>query len=229
MECSFCGEILRSRMHYGMHNLSYHSDSWAVIDLLEAGVSENDANKYYDRCMKQEGKKLGRKMGSRRRKRNNDALSMNTEHGFGHYPKYDTEIPQFAFSVTSNILVDSDIKTEVLSYEQTLNNVISLTDLKFEEMSPVLNRENLETISSELKIELGLATSEQQTNKLTSPLPDEIKPGLSEENSDENLFDASEASDLNVDDEDGLIADEELKGLMSEIDEILWRKRPNAQ
>jgi len=220
MKCPFCGDFLRSRMHYGMHNLSYHSDSWAVIDLLEAGVSENDANKYYDKCMNQVGKKLGRKRhaaGSRRSKRSNDALSMNTENGYGYYPKYDTEIPQSAFGDTSNVLY-SDTKV-----------ILNLTDTKVEELST--SKMNLESIGSELRLELGIAESEQQSTDLTSLLSNEIKPDpdLSNEKSDEDLCISSEASELNKTDEDGEIADAELKCLMSEIYEILLRKRPNAQ
>jgi len=102
LECVFCGERFKNLKHLGLHKMRYHNDTWAAIELLEAGVSENDARRYYDRCMNQASRKfgVGRKKSSIGLKRS-DELSVKQDECI--FPE---SVNQEVRSFMSNYLLD---------------------------------------------------------------------------------------------------------------------------
>ena len=57
--CRHCSKVFASSERFARHQLRDHQDTWAVIDIMEAGVSEKDAARLYDRSIKQGVKNFG--------------------------------------------------------------------------------------------------------------------------------------------------------------------------
>ena len=57
--CRFCSKLFVSLKSVGLHQVRDHQDTWAVIDMMEAGVSQEEANRYYERSIRQATKNYG--------------------------------------------------------------------------------------------------------------------------------------------------------------------------
>ena len=60
LSCPQCEMSFSKVSELGTHQMRYHHDTWAVIDLLEAGVSDKEAAQMYEKCIRNRGKKFGR-------------------------------------------------------------------------------------------------------------------------------------------------------------------------
>ena len=60
LSCPQCEMSFSKVSELGSHQMRYHHDTWAVIDLLEGGVSDNEASQMYEKCIKNRDKKFGR-------------------------------------------------------------------------------------------------------------------------------------------------------------------------
>ena len=59
--CDVCQRRFYKLSQLGQHKLSAHSDTWAVLDLLEAGLDEDEAQRRYEKCISENCKSMGRK------------------------------------------------------------------------------------------------------------------------------------------------------------------------
>ena len=57
--CRYCSKVFASGENFARHQLRDHQDTWAVIDIMEAGLSEEDAARLYDKSIKQGVKNFG--------------------------------------------------------------------------------------------------------------------------------------------------------------------------
>ena len=57
--CRFCSKQFSTLKSVGLHQLRDHQDTWAVIDMMEAGVSQEEAHRYYTRSIMQTIKNFG--------------------------------------------------------------------------------------------------------------------------------------------------------------------------
>ena len=57
--CDVCNRNFIKISSLGQHKLSAHSDTWAVLDLLESGMDEDEVNRRYDKCIGVSDKKMG--------------------------------------------------------------------------------------------------------------------------------------------------------------------------
>ena len=58
--CASCGKTFNQAKALAFHNIRKHGDSWAVLDQIDCGVSEDDVNVIYDKCTR--GKKYFNKV-----------------------------------------------------------------------------------------------------------------------------------------------------------------------
>ena len=58
--CPQCDLSCNKVSELGRHQMTYHHDTWAVIDLLEGGVSDQEALQLYEKCTKNRENKFGR-------------------------------------------------------------------------------------------------------------------------------------------------------------------------
>ena len=63
--CDWCQSRFYKLSQLGQHKLSSHSDTWAVLDLLEAGMDEAEVERRYERCVSEQTKSMGRKTKSK--------------------------------------------------------------------------------------------------------------------------------------------------------------------
>ena len=159
LECVFCGERFKNLKHLGLHKMRYHNDTWAAIELLDAGVSEDDARHYYDKCMNQTTKKfgVGRKKGSGMRR--SDALSVRQEECI--FPE---SVNQEVRSFMSNYHLDgqdvfwnNNASGESGEYQNDWN-IMEDKEVKIESDSWIVNEEIFdddvrETNETEIKLE----------------------------------------------------------------------------
>ena len=57
--CRSCSKVFPSALWSARHQVRDHQDTWAVIDLMEAGMTDTDAGRLYDKSIKQAVKTFG--------------------------------------------------------------------------------------------------------------------------------------------------------------------------
>ena len=57
--CRHCSKAFPSSGSFTRHQLRDHQDTWAVIDMMEAGLSDQEAGRLYDKTIKQGVKSFG--------------------------------------------------------------------------------------------------------------------------------------------------------------------------
>ena len=57
--CRHCSKVFANCGSFARHQLRDHQDTWAVIDMMEAGMSDREAGDLYDRSIKQGVKNFG--------------------------------------------------------------------------------------------------------------------------------------------------------------------------
>ena len=72
--CCYCGRRMRRGRELGLHKLRHHGDTWAALDLLEAGVAEAEVAGCYDKCIKNADKKFGARKQVKRKSEDGDVL-----------------------------------------------------------------------------------------------------------------------------------------------------------
>ena len=57
--CRFCSKQFSTLKSVGLHQLRDHQDTWAVIDMIQAGLTEEEADRLYTKSIKQGVKTFG--------------------------------------------------------------------------------------------------------------------------------------------------------------------------
>ena len=57
--CRHCSKVFANCQSSARHQLRDHQDSWAVIDMMEAGMSEQVAGRLYNKSIRQGNKSFG--------------------------------------------------------------------------------------------------------------------------------------------------------------------------
>ena len=60
LPCDQCELSFSKVSELSIHQMRFHHDTWAVIDLLEAGVSDKEASQLYEKCTRNNNVKWGR-------------------------------------------------------------------------------------------------------------------------------------------------------------------------
>ena len=60
LTCDQCAMSFSKVSELGSHHMTFHNDTWAVIDLLEGGVSDKEASQMYEKCIRNNHRKFGR-------------------------------------------------------------------------------------------------------------------------------------------------------------------------